>query len=60
MKYEKEAHAFREAIENLAGNPDAMDNFESYLSRHFEAWLTKYVKDDPENLVGELERFANA
>lgn len=60
MKYAQEAHAFREAIEDLANNPDALDNMESYLSRHFSAWLETYVKSDPENLVGEMEHFANA
>lgn len=60
MKYEQEAHAFREAIEDLANNPDALANVENYLAHHFSAWLETYVKSDPENLVGELERFSNA
>lgn len=58
MKYAQEAQAFREAIEDLANNPDALDNLEIYLSRHFGAWLETHVKSDPENLVGELEQFA--
>lgn len=59
MKYAREAHALREAIEALANNPDAMDDMESYLACHFSAWLETYVKSDPENLVGELGRFSN-
>ena len=59
-KYEQEARALRGVIEALANDPDALDNMESYLSRHFSAWLETYVKSDPENLVGELELFSNA
>ena len=54
----EEARAFREVIEALAKNPDALDDLENYLSRHFSAWLATYVRSDPKNLVAELERFA--
>lgn len=57
MKYEKEAEIFVNAIRELSINPENMENLESYLSRHFKAWLEKYA-DTPEGIAGEMKMFA--
>ena len=57
MKYEKEAEIFVNAIRKLSINPENMKNLESYLSRHFKAWLEKYA-DTPEGIAGEMKMFA--
>ena len=57
MKYEKEAEIFVNAIRKLSINPENMNNLESYLSRHFKAWLEKYA-DTPEGIAGEMKMFA--
>lgn len=56
-QYEEEARKFCVAIKELASNEAALENFESYLSMHFDAWLTKFA-NTPENIVDELESFA--
>lgn len=53
------AHEFIEAIKVLAGKPENLDNFESYLSYHFDVWFEKYV-NTPENLIAEIRQFAEA
>lgn len=57
MKYKKEAEIFVNAIRKLSINPEDMENLESYLSRHFKAWLEKYA-DTPEGIAGEMKAFA--
>ena len=54
---ERLAHAFIEAIKAMAEKPDNMDNFECYLSHHFDAWMEKFAYD-PENLTSEVRCFA--
>lgn len=56
-QYEEEARQFCAAIKKLAANEAALDNLESYLSMHFDTWLTKFA-NTPENIVDELESFA--
>lgn len=58
MDYSHIAEQFIEAIVTLVDNPANLDNFESYLSRHFGAWLTKYA-NTPEGITAELREFAN-
>ncbi len=48
---------FVKAIKMLAEKPDNMDNFECYLSMHFDVWMEKYASY-PEGLVSEMKRFA--
>lgn len=57
-KYENEAKEFCKAIKLMADNDDALENFELYLSYHFEAWLKNYA-NTPENISAELKDFAN-
>jgi len=46
------------AIKEFANKPNNLDNFEGYLSAHFDKWFEKYA-NTPENLVYEMENFAN-
>ena len=56
-KFEQLAHEFAEAIRMFAEKPDNIDNFESYLSYHFDVWMEKYARN-PEGLVSEMKEFA--
>ena len=56
--FEAEARVMAAAIRELAENDAALDNFESYLSRHFKSWLAKFAYD-PENMAGEFKNFAS-
>lgn len=56
--FEAEARIVAAAIMELAANESALDNFESYLSRHFKSWLAKFA-NDPENMAGEFKNFAS-
>lgn len=56
-KFEQLAHEFAEAIRMFAEKPDNIDNFESYLSYHFDVWMEKYASY-PEGLVSEMKHFA--
>lgn len=54
---EKTAKEFIKAIKTIAAKEENLNNFESYLSRHFPAWLEKYA-NTPEGLVYEFRSFA--
>lgn len=54
---EKLAHEFIEAIRTIAEKSENLDNFESYLSNHFEAWMKEYA-NTPETLTAEIKHFA--
>lgn len=56
-KYEKAAADFVAAIREIAGNPENLDNLESYLSAHFAAWLEKYAST-PDEMACEMKEFA--
>ena len=57
-KYSEEAEIMRQAIIDLAENPDALDNLTSYLSMHFESWLKKFA-NTPGNMAAELRSFSH-
>ena len=57
-KYEEQAAAdFVEAIKLIATKPDNLDNLESYLSRHFSGWISKWA-NSPAGLAEEMKEFA--
>lgn len=56
--FESEAASVYCSIRKLVENPDALDNFESYLSMHFDTWLKQYA-DDPAGFAHELHEFAS-
>lgn len=56
--YTEQAETFCKAIKLLAEREDALENFELYLSYHFETWLQKRA-NTPERISEELMDFAN-
>lgn len=52
---EQAAAQFVAAIRTIAEKPQNLDNLESYLSRHFPAWLSKYAST-PEDMAAEMNR----
>ena len=55
--FEHEAGIFCEAIKTIATRPENLENFELYLSLHFEKWLERWG-NTPENIAAELKHFA--
>ena len=58
MKNEELAKEFIKAIKTLAENEDNLQNFEDYLTQHFDIWFQKFA-NTPESLTAELKMFAN-
>ena len=56
-KYEEQATQFCEAIRTLANKPENLENLESYLSRHFSEWISKWA-NSPAGLAEEMKEFA--
>lgn len=56
-KHEQSAKILCDAIRAFAQSPEALDNFESYLSVHFSTWLQKFAST-PEDLAAEFEQFS--
>ena len=56
-KYTVEAVQFCDAIRELANKPENLQNLESYLEYHFEAWLEKYA-NTPDSMAAEMSEFA--
>ncbi len=52
------ASEFVTAIKKMAQSEDSLDNFESYLSHHFSAWIKKYAST-PEGITDEMKHFAD-
>ena len=57
MNNEECAKVFVEAIKTIVSKPDNLDNFESYLSYHFDVWMEKFA-NSPEGLTSEVKHFA--
>ena len=57
MDKEKLAEEFCKAIKEMARKQDNLDNFECYLSHHFDVWMEKFA-NTPEGLVSEMKSFA--
>ena len=56
--FEKEAEIMKNAILAFAEDRDALENFESYLSYHFDKWMRKYAST-PGDMCGEFNSFAH-
>lgn len=56
-KYSEEAKMFVNVIKTMVNKPNNLDNFEGYLSQHFDVWMEKFA-NTPEGLVSELKSFA--
>lgn len=57
MKNEECAKVFVESIRTMASKPENLDNFESYLSHHFDVWMEKFANSS-EGLTNEIKHFA--
>lgn len=57
-KFEEQADRLCSAIRHIANDDNALENFNLYLSYHFDAWLNQYVNNDVESFVSEVENFA--
>lgn len=55
--YESAAASVYMSIKRLAGNEDALCNFENYLSVHFAEWLEKFAHT-PDDFAAELHQFS--
>ena len=58
-KFEEQADRLCSAIRHMVDDDNALENFNSYLSYHFDAWLNQYVNNDVDNFVNEIEHFAH-
>ena len=57
-EYRTQAEALCKALKKLTNNEDNLNNFESYLSYHFDIWLKQYA-NTPNGVISEIESFAN-
>ena len=57
MDKEKLSEEFCKAIKEMAQKQDNLDNFECYLSHHFDVWMEKFA-NSPEGLTSEVKHFA--
>lgn len=57
MKFENEAKELCEALKVMVSNDYSIENFESYLSYHFDKWIEKYAST-PEGMVHEIKHFS--
>lgn len=55
--YTRQAAEVARALRNFANNEEAIENFESYLSYCFGAWVEKYASD-PDGIAAELLSFS--
>ena len=59
MKNEENARLFVEAVKKISKKNYVLENFESYLSWHFDSWLEKYSAN-PDTFVEEFLYWANS
>ena len=56
-QFATEAEIMKNAILAFAEDREALENFECYLSHHFDAWMKKYART-PDEMCGEFKNFA--
>ena len=57
MTKKENATIIIEAIKRFNKNPEALENFESYLIHNFDAFYLR-IKQHPENITKELDYFS--
>lgn len=57
MKIREEVTTLITAIKKFNESPEALDNLESYLNNHFDAWACKWA-NTPEGFINELKQFS--
>ena len=58
MRYQEQAKALCNALKAMTNNEYSIENFESYLSYHFDTWLRMYA-NTPDDMTAEIQHFAN-
>ena len=58
MRFEKQAAGFCAALKTIANDDFLLENFECYLSRHFDVWMEEYA-NTPDGLTSEMMQFAS-
>lgn len=58
-KFEEQADRLCNAIRYMANDDNALENFNSYLSYHFDIWLNQHINNDIDNFVEEIYSFAH-
>lgn len=58
-KFEEQADRLCNAIRHMANDDNALENFNSYLSYHFDIWLNQRINNDIDNFVEEIYSFAH-
>ena len=58
-KFGEQADRLCNAIRHMANDDNALENFNSYLSYHFDVWLNEYANNNVDNFVSEIENFAH-
>ena len=56
-KFENEAKEFCNALKKMVNNEYSIENFESYLSHHFDVWIDKYAST-PDGIISEVKHFS--
>lgn len=51
------AETMQKALVNFSNHPERIDNFISYLERHFSLWSEKYAST-PEGIAAEFYNFS--
>ena len=57
MTKKENAAIIIESIKRFSENPEALENFESYLIHNFDAFYLR-IKQHPENITKELDYFS--
>lgn len=57
MNNQQAAKDFIKALKTISEKPKNLDNFELYLTCHFDKWLEIWA-NTPEKITGELKHFA--
>ena len=55
---QKQIENLIQSIEILGKNPDLLENFKSYLERHYTTWCKKYAST-PDGFISELKHFSD-
>lgn len=57
MTKRENAKMIVEAIKRFSEQPEALENFESYLTHNFDEWFL-YIRKHPENITYDLDQFS--
>ena len=57
MRIREEVTTLITAIKKFNENPEALENLESYLNNHYDAWAAKWA-NTPEGFINELKQFS--